>query len=109
MRTAVTEEDILAVQKVFPIVQAIYHLQMLVHIYKTKGLAYRIPPGLDKESLVFSMQNAQLPREFSIRTRLENYQMEAAFRRVVLSMKYLELTTEAEPDRQYFEPMDGND
>lgn len=89
-----TEEDILAVQKVFPIVQAIYHLQMLVHIYKTKGLAYRIPPGLDKESLVFSMQNAQLPR---------------AFRRVVLSMKYLELTTEAEPDRQYFEPMVGND
>ena len=102
-----TEEDILAVQKVFPIVQAIYHLQMLVHIYKTKGLAYRI--SLDKESLVFSMQNAQLPREFSIRTRLENYQMEAAFRRVVLSMKYLELTTEAEPDRQYFEPMVGND
>ena len=55
------------------------------------------------------MQNAQLPREFRIRTRLENYQMEAAFRRVVLSMKYLELTTEAEPDRQYFEPMVGND
>lgn len=60
VRPAMTEEDSAVVRKVFPTVQGIYSLQMLVHIYKTKGLEYRnlLPEGT--EDSMFSIRNMRL-------------------------------------------------
>lgn len=61
VRPAMTEEDSTVARRVFPTVQGIYSLQMLVHIYKTKGLEYRnlLPEGT--EDSMFSMRNMRLP------------------------------------------------
>ena len=60
IRSVLVERDIDIIRKVFPIVIDIYSLQMLTHIYQTKGLSYNheIYPFTNRYSILYFLTTA---------------------------------------------------